>query len=649
MSKQQKLYFLLVLTLCLPVLLYFPGMKGDFVFDDSVNILENSKVAMTFLNYESLRTAWYSGDAGPLGRPISMLSFAINHYLTGFDPYYFKLTNFCIHLLNGVLIFLISQKIFERLSNEYRLIKKESIGYFSILVSLIWLIHPLNLTSVLYVVQRMTSLSTLFGLIAIVLYCFLRSNNFDFRKSFLYGFLIIISLIFSMLSKESGILFIILIYWIELIIFKGKNNNLEDIYIYKIKFYKILWLGVFIGFISFLILLPSYLNPNNFLRRDFTLEERLLTESRVIFYYLKMFFYPLLSDLSLYHDDFTISKSFFYPVTTLISILSIIFITFISIFISKKHPMIIFAWGWYIISQLLESTFISLELVHEHRNYFGIIGFIVTFIYYLGQIKNKKIKFFVYILVFGYISNLSFITWQRSLIWSNLVDHAAYEATMHPKSDRANYQFSRILINLMQNNPDKQEYYFDLAQEFLYKSKQSYMPANGAWFAELHLYSYLKKPINQQTVEELIFRLKNKPFGNGNISFLSAFSYCQIQGLCVVAHHDAVNIFTAVLDNPTATDDLKAEIYKLLAQYYVGVLSDFIKAEEFLRHAIDLHEDVNVHLLLAQIYRLQNKTDFAYRELQIAQDLDTRNIWVEELEVERRNIESTSLLNKAGE
>ncbi len=631
-------YSLLIIILGFTVFLYWPGLFGDYVFDDPANILDNRQISINSLDFNSLKTAWYSGDAGPLGRPISMLSFALNHYFTGFEPFYFKLTNLFIHLFNGLLVFIISLKLFQWLSRQYQSISPQSAAHLACLVSLIWLIHPLNLTSVLYVVQRMTSLSALFGLFALAIYCIWRTRTITGLNTILASCGIAFSLLASMLSKESGVLFIPLIYWVELIFFQAKNLQFQPIYIKKIKLIHILFLGVIVAGLVFLYLLPPYLNPANFARREFTLVERLLTESRVIFYYLKMTFYPLLSDLSLYHDDFAISKSITQPITTLYSLTGLLGISLACLVLVKKHPMLLFAWGWYVISQLLESTFISLELIHEHRNYFGIIGFIVTAVYYIAQINNKKIQPFIYILGAIYIANLAWTTWQRSEIWSNLVDHAAYEAAMHPQSDRANYQLARVYMKLMQNNPKQQVYYAELAEKALAQSKQSYMPANGAWFAELHLASYLKQTIKQQTIDELIYRLKNDPFLNSNISFLSAFSNCQINNICHVPHNQAVQIIAAGLDNQRVDDHLKAELYKLLAQYYIGLISDFEKGEEFMQHAITHNEDVNGRLIFAQIYRLQGKLFEAKEQLQRAKKIDTNKIWAKEIAIEQRNI-----------
>lgn len=648
MVKNIKTYGLLFLSLLTTYFIYNKGLWGDYVFDDSINILENSKLAIKTLDYTSLKSAFFSGDAGPLGRPISMLSFALNHYFTGFEPFYFKLTNLFIHLINGLLVFIISLKLFQWLSHQYQRISLQSAVYLACLVSLIWLIHPLNLTSVLYVVQRMTSLSTLFGLFALAIYCIWRTRAIKGLNTIFALCGVALSLLASMLSKESGILFIPLIYWVELIVFQARSLQFQPIYIKKIKLIHMLWGGVIAAGLIFLYLLPPYLNPVNFARRDFTLDERLLTESRVIFYYLKMTFYPLLSDLSLYHDDFTISKSITQPITTLYSLAGLLGISLACITLFKKHPMLLFAWGWYVISQLLESTFISLELVHEHRNYFGIIGFIVSAVYYIAQINNKKIQPFIYILSAIYIANLSWTTWQRSEIWSNLVDHAVYEAALHPQSDRANYQLARIYMKLMQNEQNSQQkrHYAQLAQHALNKAKNSYIPANGAWFAELHLASYLGNPVSQQTINELIWRLEYKPFQNSNVSFLSAFSNCQIDGFCKVPHEQAVLIIAAGLNNQGLDNILKSEVYKLLTQYFVGVISDFEKGEEFIKEALSLNNDVNGRLLFSQIYRLQGKQILARQQVDIAKQLDTKNLWFKEIAIEYAMIAQTTSSGK---
>ena len=646
MSKL-KFYSVLASILLLTVFIYWAGLKGDYVFDDSANILENSKVAITNLDYNSLKAAYGSGDAGPLGRPVSMLSFALNHYFTGFDPFYFKLTNLFIHLLNGVLICFLSLSILNWINKDKKL-SDNKIYILALLITAIWLIHPLNLTSVLYIVQRMTSLSTLFGLLALVLYFKWRVASYSVIKNIVLLVGIIVSFILSALSKESGLLFIILLYWIELLIFQAKNKNGIALKVFNIKLHQLLWISAVLGGLVLLYLIQPHFNPSAFVRREFGLIERLLTESRVIFFYIKMFVYPQLNELSLYHDDFVISKSLLNPITTLYSVVGLVLISIGSVVLAKRYPLVLFAWGWFLISHLMESTAFSLELVHEHRNYFAFIGIIIVVLYYLAQLNSQKLKPFIYLLGLLFILNLAFTTWQRSVIWSNLVDHAVYEATMYPKSDRANYQLARIYIKLMENekNESLKKYYIQQVKYYLEASKNSYLPANGAWFAEIHLNSYLNKPISVKTVNQLINQLENKPFQNSNVSFLSAFANCQIKSFCKLDHMQAVQIIAAGLDNKTSNPDINSEIYKLLAQYYVSVLGDYVKSEEFLAKAITLKNDVNGHLLLTQVYRLQGKINEANEQLQVAVSLDHDGVWFKEINIEKRNLNDAANLGK---
>lgn len=646
MNKLKNCIFI-ALILGFTTVLYWSGLKGDYVFDDSVNILENSKLAITELSKESLKAAYGSGDAGPLGRPISMLSFALNHYFTGFDPYYFKLTNLAIHLINGILVYFLSLFILNWM-NKDRESKVSINNYYALAICLVWLVLPINLTSVLYVVQRMTSLSALFGLLALVLYCKWRTEAFTYKRTIFYGLAIVLSFALSLLSKESGALFILLLYWIELTVFQAKCRNGKSLIICKLSLSQWLWVIGFLGAGALLYLIQPHLHPAAFIRREFNLEERLLTEARVVFFYLKMFIYPQLNELSLYHDDFLISHSILKPITTLYAILGLIALTLVSLVTYKKYPIVLFAWGWFVISQLMESTVFSLELVHEHRMYFGTIGFLIAGAYFVSYLNSVKLKPFIYVLIGAFILNSAFVTWQRTGIWSNLVDHAAYEATMHPQSDRANYQLARIYIKLMQNEQNEVQKieYANQAYKYLELTKNSYLPANGAWFAEIHLDSYLGKAVSTKTVQELIERLSTQPFHNSNISFLSSFMNCQIKSFCKVDHMKAVQILVAGLDNPTSNPMLNAEIYKLLAQYYISIFNDFEKSEEFLQKAIALNNNVNGHLLLAQVYRLQGKLKQANDELIIAESFDENGVWFKEIAIEKRNIKHAVVLGK---
>src|SRR5690606_29096 len=121
-------------------------------------------------------------------------------------------------------------------------------------------------------------------------------------------------------------------------------------------------------------------------------------------------------------------------VTTLYSLIGLFLISVVSLFLYKKNSLILFAWLWFLISHSMESSFIGLELIHEHRNYFAMFGFLILIAHWILNTNFGKIKPVVYLFLSFVIFNYAFTTWQRAVIWSNLVDHAAFEAEMHPNS-----------------------------------------------------------------------------------------------------------------------------------------------------------------------------------------------------------------------
>jgi len=74
---------ILLLSIFLSALVYLPGINGPFVFDDHPNLLSNDYVKIRDLKPATLYRAAYSLKAGPLQRPVAMLSFAINYYFAG--------------------------------------------------------------------------------------------------------------------------------------------------------------------------------------------------------------------------------------------------------------------------------------------------------------------------------------------------------------------------------------------------------------------------------------------------------------------------------------------------------------------------------------------------------------------------------------
>ncbi|MEY8200067.1 MAG: hypothetical protein RPS47_12555 [Colwellia sp.] len=435
----KTLPFLIVLFI---TALYSPGVSGPFLFDDQTSITQNPAVAINEISSKSIHSVVESGISGPLKRPIAMVSFALNYYYAGgykVEP--FKITNIIIHCINALLIYLLAQQL---LKISYP--DKKNLFWFAAAISLFWGAHPINLTSVLYIVQRMTSLSTLFSLSCIILYLYARQHTIQKGlnwKSLVLFFSSALSLVFALFSKENAILIPLIIMAAELLLFVKQSPW---------KYYppltktnkQILWLIVFTILAYCLNYAIAYAS-GGFSTRPFTMIERVLTETRVVSSYISLIFIPQINGFGLFHDDIALSTNLFTPWTTISSIVFLISLMSCAYFYRKKHPLFTFGIAWFFIGHLLESTFFPLEIAHEHRNNLPSIGIIIAVIslFISNTVTTKKtiLSLFVPIVIVGSITLL------RATQWSNAYDQAYYETVHHPKSPAAHSIFSYAAFN----------------------------------------------------------------------------------------------------------------------------------------------------------------------------------------------------------
>lgn len=444
MPTRFHLYFLSGLLLSIvSYLVYSPGISGPFLFDDITSITTNSKLQVTNLTHYELSNATWSGYAGPLKRPVAMLSFALNYYFSdGYISSVFKITNIVIHSINAILVYILSIQLFTRASLIGKNLNPQYLwGAFA--VSLLWAIHPINLTSVLYIVQRMTSLSTLFSLSCIIMYLCARNRYLNSPLSWRIGFFLLgslCSLTLALFSKENAILIPLIILLIELLLYSNKKpwTSLQELP----KRLKLLcWALVIITALLSLFWSINYAS-GGFSGRPFTMLERLLTESRVLCFYISLIFIPRINAFGLFHDDIPLSSSLFEPWTTIVSILFILGALLTAFHFRKKNPLFSLGIGWFFIGHLLESTYFPLEIAHEHRNNLPSIGLILAATSLLSTInlKNKTLAscLVVTLLIMGST------TWLRATQWSSAYTQALYEISHHPNSAAAQTVFSNV-------------------------------------------------------------------------------------------------------------------------------------------------------------------------------------------------------------
>lgn len=624
---------------------YWPGLYGGFVFDDNVNILQNENLKIRESSWQEFWAAALSGHAGPLGRPVALLTFALNYYWAdAFSPFQFKLTNLIIHLVNAVFVGLFAQWIYQpQVSSEKENRPQETI-WIGLLVAALWALHPLNLTAVLYVVQRMTSLCTLFGMAGLLIFTWYRNATYSkqrikhpLRWGVLCTILVSGCLLLSALTKETGILFAPLLLWTEWCIFRFRYHGVE-VHFFNLRLRMIAVWGMIlviacIGFLK----LPLMVNVTAYANRDFTLTERVLTEARVVVFYLRMLVLPKNSQLSLYHDDFELSQSLLSPPSTLLAIGFLLLLTLSAWLLRKKLSMLWFGWGWFLISHSLESTIFPLELAYEHRNYFAIIGPLLIAPKVLEWEKTKSHGQLLLLGLAAYITLLGIITYSRALQWSNPMDWAALEAENKPASMRANYELGRNYILLMQSTQDSK--FGQLADDALIRSTHADPGAMLPLAARIQLAYMRGTEPAPALIPQIKSGFKTQKYRNVNTAILTALVHCQLEKTCRMKDNDMLDIMAAALENPLPPRSERAEVLKLIAKYRISSMDDLEGGINLIKQSIQLQDKMASRIMYAQALAMNGDFKQALQELNQLEMMDNRREYARMISLERENIQ----------
>lgn len=413
--------------------IYLPGLSGGFLFDDIPNIVNNPAIQINRLDGDAVNAALSGPAAGPLGRPLSVLSFALTHVLFGLDPLAFKAINLAIHMANGLLVgWLTSLLIVAMPSVVMR-------RWLILWVVAVWLVHPINVMPILLSVQRMTLLSGMFMLLALIAHA--KALRLDVERKF--AWLAVAWLCFwplAVLSKETSLLFPFYAVLVTLLV---KPSRSKDLFA-GITLLTVVAAGIVIARLGWGWLEAGYA------MRNFTLGERLLTEARVLWFYLGQILLPSHAAFGFYLDDIPVSKGLWAPPQTILALSGwAIAIVLVGKF-WRRMPIVCFGLAWFLAGHLLESTFLPLEVAFEYRNYLPSLGPILMAgwigIALLSRVPLDHPRFTVGALALLPLVLLALMTWMRADQWGNPIRAHQIEAAHHPHSARANYTLATILM-----------------------------------------------------------------------------------------------------------------------------------------------------------------------------------------------------------
>lgn len=417
--------------------LYWPGLQGPFILDDGVNLRHLGSLD---------DSSAYLGDivsgntSGPLGRPVSMLSFAATYAVGGPSPFTFKMHNLALHLITACTVHWFAFLVARRRALPAPVA-------FSCGVAALWLLSPLFVSTVLYAVQRMTQLTTLFMLGALVAYCKGRDAWVIRRPLAVLSMVMTVAfIVLAVLSKENGVLVIPLILLTELGIYRPTAPSTRYVRGERIVLTGLLLAGLGV----FLVLLVGY-GPTflDYSRRDFSMSERLLTQARVLWDYSFGFTVPVDRGYGLMHDDIEVSRGIFTPKSTAVALAALLAVAIWSTWelITGRRNVAAYGILFFLVGHSVESTIVPLELHFEHRNYLPAAGLAIALVHTLLSLGHRAatLRLPVRLALLGLLAAASISLGVQATWWSNAYLMAIRGIEEHPRSQRANAAIAVVL------------------------------------------------------------------------------------------------------------------------------------------------------------------------------------------------------------
>ncbi|MDD2823199.1 MAG: hypothetical protein PHQ59_03910 [Candidatus Daviesbacteria bacterium] len=401
MTKKGYIFLLILVG----IIVFFNVLFNGFVWDDEEQILNNVAIhsITNFPNFFSGST-FNTGGSGSLGglyyKPLMTTAFSIIYSLFGPSPFFFHFFQVTLHIINSIILFLVLRYLFKTSGKDL----------ISFIISLIFLVHPINVEAVVYISDFQEVLFFFFGILAFWLIVSKRLTSF--KKYFLL-FLFMLS---SLLSKESGLLFILIIALYTLIF---SRNYLRNILI------TILTTVATYSFLRFIIA-GIYFNKHGLTPISILpVQERLVSVPKIIVFYFKTFIYPVNLSISQHWIVKNLNTPDFFLPLLLCLLITIVFGLIFSFLKSKKSDYLklyIFFIIWLVIGITLHLQIIfPLDMtVSDRWFYFPIIGLLGVLGVVFSQFKyNNRIKNIAFLSLGIIIILLSIRTINRNSNWKD--------------------------------------------------------------------------------------------------------------------------------------------------------------------------------------------------------------------------------------
>lgn len=422
--------FAVWLLLVVGYALYLPGQDGMFNFDDSVNLKGLANVRDGWSTLVFLVT----GEAGTLSRPVALASFLLNWNDWPSTPQGFLYINILIHLLNGALLTWLTLRLVYLVQPPQPAQRPE---WIAVSTAALWLLSPLLASTSLIIIQRMASLCATFVLAGLLVYLVglsWEASGRGKRGRWLQAGGIGLGTLLAVLTKENGVLLSLYALILEGTVLAGVTElGAARRWRMRLLAAPPLLLVVYIA-LTWPTMMTSYAG------RDFTLGQRLMTETVILWDYLRLALLPRPVAFSPFNDDYPVVRNLFEQPWALVALLAWLVTAALAFQRRRRWPLFALAVFWYLGGHALESTVLPLELYFEHRNYLPLIGPVLALCWSVWTLQTDSAPRRIALIILGsYTLLLATMLWQLTTLWGQPLIAAELWARRHPTSPRATH------------------------------------------------------------------------------------------------------------------------------------------------------------------------------------------------------------------
>lgn len=547
----------LLLVLFLTTLLYWPSLHGPFLFDDIPNL--SALTSISHLDSWRDLGIYLSQPRYFPGRPLAMLSFLLQKSSWPDNPFPFHLVNVGIHLLNGLLVYLLAVRLL-RVWLDGADARDTRVWLPATLAAAVWLINPIQIAGIVLVVQRMNLMMALFLLLGLLAYLrgLLDEDATPRTRGawMLLGLGVCMGL--SVLSKENGILLPLYALVLDATVLHDHVRRLPRALLWWRR--ALIWPVVLFIFGYLLWSIPAHWSHPGI--RDFTVGERLLTEPRVLLNYLGKIFLPHFGAYGLYHDGYAASRNLFTPWTTLPAILIVLALAITAFVRRRAWPLFSLAVLWYFGGQLIESSSVMLELYFEHRNYTPLIGIVLAVALGLARMSPGSHRRLTVVLASLWLVACGITTALSTRVYASQDSLALVWAHSQPNSIRA----QSYLANRLYKHGRLQA-----ALDVINRIAKRY--PDDSMLAENRVYlECMQGSLTRDDMNRLYAILRKSPFDRGGFDNMSTLRELAFSGRCAALNPDSwLKTSRILLHNPAYGHDGVASGYLHFQRHFWAV------------------------------------------------------------------------------